>query len=157
MPRPRNHAASATDGARFYVFGGRGPGSGDSNVVADGYDDVQIYDPATNQWAVSDGRVGSPAPLPQARGGTGKAVFVNGEFWVIGGETRAGAGATPNGVYARVDIYDPKRNRWRVGPALTTARHGTFPVLHEGRLLLAGGGESAGYSATSSVEVLWTR
>jgi len=139
------------------VFGGRGPGSGDSNVVADGYDDVQIYDPATNQWAVSDGRVGSPAPLPQARGGTGKAVFVNGEFWVIGGETRAGAGATPNGVYARVDIYDPKRNRWRVGPALTTARHGTFPVLHEGRLLLAGGGESAGYSATSSVEVLWTR
>ena len=157
MPRPRNHAASGTDGTRVYLFGGRGPGSGDSNVVADGYDDVQIYDPATNQWTVSDGRTGSPARLPQARGGTGKAVFVNGEFWVVGGETRAGAGATQNGVYARVDIYDPQRNRWRVGPALTTARHGAFPVVHEGRLLLAGGGVTAGYSATSSVEVLWSR
>ena len=157
MPRPRNHAASGTDGTRFYVFGGRGPGSGDDNVVADGYDDVQIYDPATNHWTVSDGRAGSPARLPQARGGTGKAVFVNGEFWVIGGETLAGAGASPNGVYARVDIYDPQRNSWRVGPALTTARHGVFPVLHEGRLLLAGGGVTAGYSATSSFEVLWSR
>jgi glucose dehydrogenase len=37
------------------------------------------------------------------------------------------------------------------------ARHGAHPVLHEGRLLLAGGGVTAGYSATSSVEVLWSR
>jgi N-acetylneuraminic acid mutarotase len=157
MPRARNHAASGTDGTRLYVFGGRGPGSGDSNVVANGYDDVQIYDPATGRWTVSDGQPGSPLPLPQARGGTGKAVFVNGEFWVIGGETVSGAGATSNGVYARVDIYDPKQNRWREGPALTTARHGAFPVLQEGRLLVAGGGVTAGYSATSSVEVLWSR
>ena len=42
MPRPRNHAASGTDGSRLFVFGGRGPGSGDSNVVANGFDDVQI-------------------------------------------------------------------------------------------------------------------
>ncbi len=157
MPRPRNHAAAGTDGSRLYLFGGRGPGSGDDNVVANGYNDVQIYDPASDRWTVSDGRAGSPAPLPQARGGTGKAVFVNGEFWVIGGETVSGAGATPNGVYARVDIYDPKQNRWREGPTLTTARHGAFPVLHEGRLLLAGGGVTAGHSATSIVEVLWSR
>jgi hypothetical protein len=60
-------------------------------------------------------------------------------------------------VYARVDIYDATRNRWRAGPPLLTARHGAFPVVHEGRLLVAGGGESAGYAATSSFEVLWAR
>ena len=157
MPRARNHAASVTDGTRLYVFGGRGPGSGDGNEVADGYGDVQIYDPATDRWTVSDGKPGSPLPLPQPRGGTGKAVFVNGEFWVLGGETLAGPGATANGVYARVDIYDATRNRWRAGPPLLTARHGAFPVVHEGRLLVAGGGESAGYAVTSSFEVLWAR
>ncbi len=157
MPRPRNHAASATDGARLYVFGGRGPGSGDANVVADGFDDVQVYDPATDHWTVSDGSPGAPMPLPQARGGTGKAVYLNGEFWVIGGETRRGAGATTSGVYARVDIYDPRANRWRRGPDLPTARHGIFPLLDHGRVLVAGGGTRAGFGQSTVFEALWAR
>jgi hypothetical protein len=45
MPRPRNHSASGTDGERLFVFGGRGPGSGDDNVVDNGFDDVQIMTP----------------------------------------------------------------------------------------------------------------
>ena len=81
MPRPRNHAASATDGERLFVFGGRGPGSGSSNVVADGFADVQVYDPRTDSWTVSDGSASARQRLPQARGGMGKAVWLNGEFW----------------------------------------------------------------------------
>lgn len=157
MPRPRNHAASATDGERFYIFGGRGPGSGAGNVVADGFDDVQIYDPRTDTWRVSDGSRDAPVPLPQARGGMGKALWLNGEFWILGGETKGGTGATAKHTYARVDIYDPRTNRWRAGPKLPTARHGIFPVLYEGQIVVAGGGDVAGNSQTRVLEVLWPK
>jgi N-acetylneuraminic acid mutarotase len=157
MPRPRNHAASATDGTRLFVFGGRGPGSGDSNVVADGFDDVQVYDPLANTWLVSDGTNGAPLPLPQARGGTGKAVWLNGEFWIIGGETEHGAGATALRTYDRVDVYNPRTNQWRRGPALPTARHGIFPLEYEGQIVVAAGGVQAGASRSSVVEIIWPR
>ncbi|MES2124357.1 MAG: kelch repeat-containing protein [Gemmatimonadota bacterium] len=157
MPRPRNHAASGTDGKRFYVFGGRGPGSGDSNVVANGFDDVQIFDPETGKWAVSDGTPGAPLPLPQARGGTGKAVWLNGEFWVIGGETATGAGAARGGTYNRVDLYDPVQNRWRRGEPLPTPRHGVFPVTDARMVWVAGGGTTAGGSESTRLEMIWPR
>jgi N-acetylneuraminic acid mutarotase len=155
MPRPRNHAASGTDGSRLYVFGGRGPGSGDSNVVANGYDDVQIYDPASDSWAVSDGSAGSPPALPQARGGTGKAVYLNGEFWVMGGETLDGPGATEDGTYARVDIFDPQTGSWRRGPDLGVARHGIFPLAAAGHVFVAGGGTRSALSQSRVMEIIW--
>jgi N-acetylneuraminic acid mutarotase len=95
MPQGRNHAAAATDGIRLFVFGGRGPGSGDSNVVANGFNTLQIYNPATDTWISSATPGSALAPLPQARGGMGKAVWRQGEFYVLGGETSTGAGITP--------------------------------------------------------------
>jgi N-acetylneuraminic acid mutarotase len=154
MPRGRNHAASATDGSRLYVFGGRGPGSGDRNEVANGFADVQIYDPATDRWTASGDGAASPAPMPQARGGMGKAVFADGEFWVFGGETLTGAGATRDGVYNRVDVYSPSTNTWRAGPPMPTARHGIFPLLAGDRIIVAGGGIRAAESKSDVVEVL---
>lgn len=154
MPRPRNHAASATDGVQWYVFGGRGPGSGDANVVANGFSDVQVYDPALNRWTVSGSGPDAPAPLPVGRGGMGKAAFANGRFYVIGGETLDGPGANRNGVYQRVDVYDPRTNQWTEGPPLPTARHGIFPLAAGGRIYVAGGGDRAGASATTALEVL---
>jgi len=154
MPRPRNHAAAATDGRRFFIFGGRGPGSGDHNEVANGFDDVQIYDPATNTWQVSGEGDSAPVPLPQARGGMGKAVFDGREFWVFGGETLDGAGADRHGVYDRVDIYDPVANRWRSGPSMPAPRHGIYPVLVGDRVFLIGGGTRAGESSSTIADVL---
>jgi N-acetylneuraminic acid mutarotase len=154
MPQGRNHAAAESDGTKMYVFGGRGPGSGDGNVVANGFDTVQIYDPTTDSWA-SSLDPGSPLePLPQARGGMGTAVFANGEFWVMGGETLDGPGATADHVYDRVDVYDPTTNSWRAGPPVPTARHGIFPVLDGSRIHLAGGGVEAGASSSTVHEVL---
>lgn len=156
MPRARNHAAAATDGQRLYVFGGRGPGSGDSNMLANGFDDVQIYDPETDSWVASGGGREAPLPLPQGRGGMGKAVYLGGEFYVFGGETLDGPGATADGVYSRVDIYDPVANRWRAGPALLTPRHGMFPVVHGRWIWVPGGGEQAAWSFSSAVDLLTT-
>jgi N-acetylneuraminic acid mutarotase len=154
MPLPRNHAASGTDGRRFYVFGGRGPGSGDANVVANGFADVQIYDPATDTWTTSSDSSSGVPPLPQARGGMGKAAYVDGEFYVLGGETKDGDGAVSGGVYARVDVYDPVMRRWRAGPEMPVARHGIFPLAIAGRIYLAGGGTRAGGSQSDVLDVL---
>jgi N-acetylneuraminic acid mutarotase len=157
MPQGRNHAASATDGSRLFVAGGRGPGSGDGNTVANGFNTLQVYDPATNTWRSSASTAAGLAPLPQARGGMGKAVYFGGELYVIGGETQSGAGASSRNVYSRVDIYNPSTNTWRLGTALPTARHGIFPVLTGNRITVAGGGAQAGFSASSTVEAYTTR
>jgi N-acetylneuraminic acid mutarotase len=154
MPQGRNHAAAESDGAKMFVFGGRGPGSGDGNVVANGFNTVQIYDPATNSWKSSLDPGSTLEPLPQARGGMGTAVFANGEFWVMGGETLDGPGATADHVYNRVDIYNPVTNSWQSGPPMPTARHGIYPVLDGTRIHVAGGGVEAGDSSSTVHEVL---
>ena len=142
MPVGRNHAASNTDGTKLYVFGGRDG----ANVPSNGFNDTQIYNPSTNTWQSSSQAGSTLAPLPQARGGMGKAVYYKGEFYVIGGETSTGAGATAQKVYTRVDIYNPATNAWRLGAAMPTGRHGIFPLLHGWRIYVPGGGTQAGFS-----------
>ncbi len=149
----RNHAAAGTDGARFWVFGGRGVGSGAGNWVANGFDDVQVYDPATDTWESSADPGSALAPLPIGRGGTGKAVLYRGELLVLGGETINGPGAAPGNVYCTVHAYDPVANAWRTERPVPTARHGIFPVVYEGKLYVAGGGVVAGFSASDAFEV----
>lgn len=149
MPHGRNHAAAATDGALLYVFGGRGGG----NTLANGSDTVQIYNFTNNTW-ISSATPGSLlAPLPQMRGGMGKAVFFNGEFFIFGGETSTGDGATAQRVYNRVDIFRPASNSWRLGTPMLTARHGIYPVLYGNRIYVAGGGTVAGASSTDLFEI----
>lgn len=153
MPVGRNHTAAATDGERFWIFGGRGPGSGDTDVVANGFDDVQVYDPATDTWQTSAHPASRLRPLPQARGGLGKAIWRQGEFWVLGGETLNGPGATPLGVYANVDVYDPEFGTWRAAAPMLTPRHGIHPVLMpDGAILVPGGGTQSGGSQSTVVE-----
>ena len=60
----------------MYVFGGRATGR---NRPSDGIARVQVYNPASNTW--SDG-----AGMAFGRGGMGKAVYVNGQLYVMGGE-----------------------------------------------------------------------
>lgn len=79
--------------------------------------------------------------------------MVNSGSW--GGETLDGPGANPDGTYDRVDIYDPAANTWRMGPALPTARHGIFPVVDAGRILVAGGGPVAANSQSTVFEIIW--
>jgi len=152
MPVGRNHAAGGTDGTRFFVFGGRSAG----NFVTNGFAEVQIYDPATDTWESSSDAGSSLVPLPQARGGMGRALYYRGEFYVIGGETLNGPGAQPGNVYDRVDVYDPLANSWRLEAPLPTARHGLYPVQFQGHVFLAGGGTHSG-NAQSTVFETFTR
>jgi N-acetylneuraminic acid mutarotase/glucose/arabinose dehydrogenase len=147
MPLPRNHAAAATDGTQLYIFGGRD----NENVPDIGYNDVQIYDPQSNSWQTSADQDSTIPPLPKARGGMGKAVYFRGEFYVMGGETTDPA--VQNGVYNRVDVYNPVTKTWRLDTSMPTARHGIFPILVNERIYVVGGGIEAGNSQSSVVEV----
>jgi N-acetylneuraminic acid mutarotase len=149
----RNHAASATDGRRLFVFGGRGPGSGDTNMVANGFADVQVYDPITDTWDSSELAGSQIVEMPIGRGGMGKAVFHKSEFFVFGGETLNGPGAVSGNVYSRVDIYRPSTSAWRSGTPIPTPRHGIFPVKLNGNAYLVGGGLVAGNSQTNVAEL----
>jgi hypothetical protein len=109
MPEGRNHAATCTDGKKMYVFGGR---SG-KNVVGTGYDDTQIFTPGVG-WSAG-------APLPLARGGTGKAVYSGGSCFVFGGEVSTSVApstslkvADQRAVY-RTDIYSVAGDSWSAG------------------------------------------
>ncbi len=150
MPQGRNHAPGGTDGKRFFVFGGRGPGSGDNNSLANGFNTVQIYNPSNNTWISSLDPGSTLAPVPQARGGCWKAPYYNGEFFVMGGETLNGANATVDGVYDRVDIYNVAKNTWRLGPTMITGRHGIAPQIAGGRIYVPAGASHSGYSSLST-------
>jgi len=76
---------------------------------------------------------------------------------VLGGETLTGAGkngATTDGVYRRVDVYNPTKNTWRLAPSLPTPRHGLYPLLLSNRIYVAGGGTRAGASTSATLEIL---
>jgi N-acetylneuraminic acid mutarotase len=148
MPVGRNHTAAGTDGTRFFVFGGRDGG----NFVTNGFNDVQIYNPSTNSWQWSGDGVSGLVPLPQFRGGMGKAVYDQGEFFVFGGETASGPGAVAGNVYDRVDVYRPATNTWRLDKKMPHPRHGIFPVLYQSRMFLAAGGTQAGTSGSKFLD-----
>ena len=82
----------------------------------------------------------------------GAALFWQGEFYVMGGETSSGPGATPQDVYDRVDVYDPETNLWRLDAPLPVPRHGIRPVLFEGRMFLPGGGVQKGNSQSTALD-----
>lgn len=152
MPVARDSGAAGTDGKKLYIFGGRNNGDRPGN----GFSNVLIYDVATRKWENSDDPASKIKDLPQARGGIVKAPFVNGEFYVIGGETVDGAGATANHVYKRVDIYNPTTNTWRRGPDMPTGRHGITPLKSGSRIFVAGGGIVSGKSESKVFEILQT-
>ena len=84
MPKGAHHTAGGTDGYKLYVFGGR---AGAAGSIENGFNTVQIFDPATGTWASSDNPASGIAPMPIGRSGTQKAPFYNGEFYIVGGET----------------------------------------------------------------------
>jgi N-acetylneuraminic acid mutarotase len=148
LPAARHHASAGSDGARWFVFGGRSGG----DVLDAGHDDSQVFDPVAGTWDW-DKLPGSPlAPLPQARAGAGPAVWWGQELYVFGGLTES-APATPL-VLGRVDTYDPALGTWRTDAPLPTPRHAIAPVLFQGRSFVVGGHpDGAGAAASTAFEV----
>jgi N-acetylneuraminic acid mutarotase len=108
-------------GGRIYVIGGY-PSNRISTMQ------VQVYDPATDQW-----RFGTPIPV--ALNHT-MSVSVQGVLYVIGGQTEAGGdGPFVNTVYA----FDPAVGRWITRAPMPTARGGGGAAVVNGKIYVAGG------------------
>ncbi len=90
---------------------------------------VNIYNPATNSWSLG-------APMPIESAGHATAV-VNGKIYVIGGRT--GDAPFAGGVLNTLQIYDPARNSWTLGPPLPTARSDLAAAVIGGIVYVIGG------------------
>jgi N-acetylneuraminic acid mutarotase len=95
----RTEVAGAELGGRLYVVGGFGQGG----------DQVEAYDPRTDQW---ERRAPLPVSIHHAA-----AVTVGGRLYVVGGYA-GGQWAVLDSVFE----YDPGTDRWRARAPLPTAR-----------------------------------
>ena len=103
--------------------------------VADGFDTVQVYDPATNTWASSTRRGFDPGPAAAEarRDGQGR-VSRRRVLRPRRRDHERGGGQVEGNVYDRVDVYNPISNAWRLDGPLPTARHGIFPLAADGEV-----------------------
>lgn len=114
----RNRMGACAIGGRVYVAGGMG--------VLDGVEDITLpvlerWDPTTAEWErLPDMRHG--------RHGHGVVAY-GGEVWVIGGYTEEGMSAS-------VEIFDPRTNAWREGPALPAPRGFPCVAAVDGRIVV---------------------
>jgi N-acetylneuraminic acid mutarotase len=124
------YAAAASDGNRLFLFGGNHE-QGSSDVV-------QAYDPASQTWSVSTNPTAGLASLPQPRSRAGRAIFLGGEFYLIGG---IGADASP---IATLDVYNPITSTWRQEGNQPLPRVGSWPAMIADRIYLVGGVHDSG-------------
>lgn len=133
----RNHTTGIASGGRFYVIAGRD----DGNLRA-----VDRYDPRRRRWR----RMRS---IGTARGGIASARLRDGRIVIFGGE-ELGAGGT---TIEQVEVFSPRRNRWRRLPDMRTPRHGLGGVSYRGRVYALEGGPRPGFHFSDALEHLDVR
>lgn len=135
LPEGREHLVGAAAGGAFLAIGGR------SATITSLRGRVDAYDPAQKTWTAR-------APLPTPRGGAACAVL-DGRVYVIGGE---GNSASPRGVFANNEVYDPSSDTWSVAEPMRTPRHGTGAAALAGRVFVPGGADRQAFGAVAVVE-----
>jgi hypothetical protein len=88
-----------------------------------------------------------------ARGGIASARLRDGRIVVFGGENLGPGGTT----IAEVELYDPRRRRWRSLPDLRTPRHGLGGVSLGNRVYAIQGGPTPGFAFSNAIEFLDVR
>ncbi len=92
---------------------------------------AQLYNPARNSWA----QTGS---LVQARAMHTATVLTDGSVLIVGGQTGTKYGEHQG--LASAERYDPQSGKWLLTGPLAGPRTGhTATLLHDGRVLVAGG------------------
>jgi N-acetylneuraminic acid mutarotase len=135
MPHARDHLGVAATDLLVYAVGGRDGGTLFSLCEA--------FHPPSNQWFKE------VAPLLTARGGLA-VTALGGRLFAFGGE---GNSASPLGVFAETEMFDPSRNSWFRQPDMPTPRHGIAAVPVGGRIYVVGGATQEGYGTTGVTEV----
>jgi uncharacterized repeat protein (TIGR01451 family) len=109
LPEPRQSAASAAIGERFFVAGGLQ----DTEDVFAITNSLFIYDNTTDTWTT-----GAPMPRPLARA---RGAAVDGKFYVFGGYDGLESSAN-------FYVYDPATDQWQDMGAMPTGTGSGFPI-----------------------------
>jgi N-acetylneuraminic acid mutarotase len=122
------HSATLLPDGRVLVIGGYNPSQG-------WLSSAEIYDPATGQWSITQ-------PI-FAHGVTHTATLLkDGRVLVMAGAIQSGSAGQSGtgGPDDRVEIFDPKTNRWQQAALHeNTGGNHTATLLPDGRVLIAGG------------------
>lgn len=145
-PNKRDHAPCAIIDDKLYFFGGRETGRHNGTDYDAFFDytigDVDVYDFARGTWSVHS----EPLPIQTAAGGTG---VINRKIHYVGGEAYRGE------AFAEMQIFDPSKEKWSLGPSLNRARHGTNCCVFENKLwIAAGSGARGGTPELTSIECI---
>jgi non-specific serine/threonine protein kinase len=119
-PLARGAATAQAIGSKIYVTGG----APTEHVMA--YDELDIYDPATDKWARG-------ARMPMAREHLASCA-IGGKFLVMGGWF-----GTQSTVTTAAEEYDPATDSWTRLPDLPTARGGLEAIDLDGTCRVIGG------------------
>ena len=134
----RDHTAGVASRGRFYVLAGR---AGGRNFRV-----AERYDPRRRRWE----RLPS---MRRARGGFAAVRLSDQRIVVFGGEELGPGGQT----IADVELFDPRRRRWRRLPAMRTPRHGLGGAAVGRRVLSLAGGPRPGFHFSGELELLDVR
>jgi len=98
-----------------------------------GVSTIHVFDTLTESWSTA-----GEMPSARVRGGAGAVVHA-GSIYLVGGNTRGHSG----GAVPWLDRYDPVSRRWEILADAPTARDHFQATLVAGRIVAAGGRQSA--------------
>ena len=102
---------------------------------------AEIYEPSTRTWSPA-------ADMGTGRDGHTASRLGDGRVMVAGGTH----GSTVLTVLGSVEVYDPTTGAWSTGTPMNTARYShTATVLGDGTVLLAGGANDNGFTASAEI------
>ncbi len=143
-PRSRDHFMTAVAGDKLVATGGRMSGFDGQGFEAT-IKETDLYDFNTGTWSTLPSPSGD---IPTERAGTG-AIAAGDEVIIIGGESGSQTVA-----HNEVEALNPVTGEWRHLPTLQTGRHGTQPILYNGKLYIeAGSGNRGGGPELSLLEM----
>jgi N-acetylneuraminic acid mutarotase len=136
MPVRREHCGAGVIGGKIYIVGGR------TDTIRGFEPTSLVFDPASPGYA-------QRKAILTPRGGLAAAV-IGSRLYTFGGEGNA---ASPAGVFAEVEAYDPVTDAWSSLPPLALPRHGLGSAIIDGLVYLPGGALREGGGATDYVSV----
>ncbi|MBK6694308.1 MAG: hypothetical protein IPG50_19185 [Myxococcales bacterium] len=127
----RDHAASVLRDGRVLVSGGRVGTTYNASAI--------LYDPTSRTWA-------NTGALKSKLGSHTSTTLPDGKVLVAGGYNQSvGSG----GPYKEAEIYDPALGTWTLVASMVSNRYQhTATVLSNGKVLIAGGGETVPLGTT---------
>jgi N-acetylneuraminic acid mutarotase len=136
MPKPRAGAGGCVVNSKIYIAGGS---TGDGGNFSP-QNDLQIYDPITDNWDITKSAMSSE------RMGV-KACVLGESIYVIGG-----TGYDPWAGKNTVEIYNPTTDTWEIKATLNEGRKAHSLNIFDGKIYVFGGA-SSGSTQVRSVEV----